>query len=86
MEARASLGGTQVAAGVLRMFVLAVVVALLIGGTGGYIVRALTFSASTSSATETHRPFVVESAPYSSPAPSPTLEPIYDPNGNQILP
>lgn len=86
MEARATFGGTQVAAGVLRMFVLAVLVALLVGGAGGYIVRALTFSASNSSATETHRPFVVEAAPYSSPAPAPTLEPIYDPNGNPILP
>ena len=86
MEARASFGGTQVAAGVLRVFVLALVVALLVGGAGGYIVRALTFSASTTVVTDTHHPFVVERAPYSSPPSTPTSEPIYDPNGNPIIP
>lgn len=84
MEARATFDGTQVAAGVLRMFVLAVVVALVVGGAGGYIIRALTFSPSTTTVTETHRPFVIEPAPYSNPSPSPSQQPIYDPQGNPI--
>lgn len=87
MEARASFGGNQVATGVLRMLVAAVLVALLVGGAGGYIVRALTASVSTpTSSNVTHRPFVVEQAPYSSPSPSTVPEPMRDPNGRAILP
>jgi hypothetical protein len=87
MEARASLGGNQVATSVLRMFIVAVLVALLVGGAGGYVVRALTVSGSTSTtANVTHRPFVVEQAPYGSPAPSAPAEPMRDPNGGAILP
>jgi hypothetical protein len=87
MEARATFGGNQVATGVLRMFIAAVLVALLIGGAGGYIVRALTVSVSTPATTNvTHRPFVVEQPPYSSPSPSTAAEPTRDPNGNAFLP
>jgi hypothetical protein len=87
MEARATFGGNQVAAAVLRMLVAAVLVALLVGGAGGYIVRALTTSGSTpTSSNVTHRPFVVEQAPYSSPSPSTVPEPMRDPNGRAILP
>ena len=87
MQARATFGGNQVASGVLRMFIAAVLVALLVGGAGGYIVRALTFSVSTpSTANVTHRPFVVEQAPYSNPTPSTAAEPTRDPNGGAFLP
>jgi hypothetical protein len=87
MEARATFGGNQVATGVLRLFVVAVLVALLVGGAGGYIVRALTVSVSTrTTATATHRPFVVEQAPYGSPSPFTAAEPMRDPNGGAILP
>jgi large-conductance mechanosensitive channel len=87
MEARATFGGYQVATGVLRMFIVAVLVALVVGGAGGYIVRALTVSVSTpTTANVTHRPFVVEQAPYSSPAASTAPEPTRDPNGNAFLP
>jgi hypothetical protein len=87
MEARATFGGNQVAAGVLRMLVAAVLVALLVGGAGGYIVRALTVSVETpTSGNVTHRPFVVEQAPYSSPSPSTAPEPMRDPNGGAFLP
>jgi hypothetical protein len=75
MEARATLGGNQIATGVLRLFIAAVLVALLIGGAGGYIVRALTFSASTIAANDAHRPFVVEQPPYSAPSASPVVFP-----------
>lgn len=82
MEARATFGGNQVAAGVLRMFIAAVLVALLVGGAGGYIVRALTVSVSTpTSSNVAHRPFVVEQAPYSSPSPSTAPEPMRNPAG-----
>jgi hypothetical protein len=87
MEARATFGGNQFATGVLRMFIAAVLVALLVGAAGGYLVRALTFSVSTpTTANVTHRPFVVEQAPYSSPSPSTPREPMRDPNGGAILP
>jgi hypothetical protein len=87
MEARATFGGNQVATGVLRMLVAAVLVALLVGGAGGYIVRALTTSVSTpTSSNVTNRPFVVEQAPYSSPSPSTAPEPMRDRNGRAILP
>jgi hypothetical protein len=87
VEARATFGGNQVATGVLRMFIAAVLVALLIGGAGGYLVRALTVSVSTpTTANVTHGPFVVEQAPYSSPSPSTPPEPMRDPRGGAILP
>ena len=87
MEARATLGGNQVAAGVIRIFIAAVLVALLVGGAGGYIARELTVSISTRTTPDvTHRPFVVEQAPYSSPSPSTPPEPMRDPNGRAILP
>jgi hypothetical protein len=87
MEARATFGGNQVATGVVRMFIAAVLVALVVGGAGGYIVRALTFSVSTpTTANVTHRPFVVEQAPYSSPSPSSPAEPMREPNGGAIVP
>jgi hypothetical protein len=87
MEARATFGGNQVANGVLRTFIVAVLVALLVGGAGGYFVRSLTVSVSTpTTANDTHRPFVVEQAPYSSPSPSTAAEPMRDPNGGAILP
>jgi hypothetical protein len=87
MEASATFGGKQVATGVLRMFIAAVLVALLVGGAGGYIVRALTVSVSTPAAANvTHRPFVVERPPYSSPSPTTPPEPMRDPQGGAILP
>ncbi|HET9781026.1 MAG TPA: hypothetical protein VFR33_04535 [Candidatus Dormibacteraeota bacterium] len=62
---------------------VAILAALLVGGTGGYVVRALTYSVATT-VTETQRPFVVESAPYSSPAPKPPAEPTRDPKGFEV--
>jgi hypothetical protein len=87
MEARATFGGNQAATGVLRLFIVAVLVALLVGGAGGYIVRALTVSVSTpTTARVTHRPFVVEQPPYTSASPSTAPEPTRDPNGFAFLP
>ena len=51
------------------VLVAAVVAALLIGGMGGYAVRALTYPASAAITTAaTPRPFVVEQAPYGATA------------------
>lgn len=63
MEARATLRGTELAGGVLRTLIVAILIALLVGGAGGYIVRGLT-SAAAVSPTDVHRPFVVEQPPY----------------------
>jgi hypothetical protein len=67
----------------LVVLMVAVVAALLVGGAGGYMVRALTYSASTS-VTDTTRPFVVEPAPYSSPARTPAALPTRDPKGFEV--
>ena len=79
MAARAEFDTTSPARAVVVMLV-AILAALLIGGTGGYIVRAVTYSVS-NPATDIQRPFVVETAPYSSPAASPSAEPTRDPRG-----
>ena len=84
MEARATFGGTQIATGVVRLFIVALLVAFLVGGAGGYIVRALTSSVSTTTTTDTQRPFVVEPAPYSTPAVSPVPMPTVDPAGYPV--
>ena len=64
MQARATFGGTELAGGALRTLIVAILIALTVGGAGGYIFRALTSSVTSSSANEIHRPFVVEQPPY----------------------
>ncbi len=82
MQARASFYGAQVPAAVIRWFMVALLTAFILGGAGGYGVRALTFSvASGANGPVTTTPFVVEQAPYQSPRPSPVTEPTRDPNG-----
>lgn len=82
MDTSASLGTARMPAGVARIFLVALVAAFLLGGTGGYVVRGLSFSASNTTRTDSNpHPFVVEPAPYSSPAPSPAQPPTLDPNG-----
>jgi hypothetical protein len=83
MEARASFDSRS-STRALIVLMVAIVAALLIGGTGGYAVRALTYSAPKSTTTDTHRPFVVEPVPYSSPSASPTVQPIRDPKGFEV--
>lgn len=82
MEARASFDSRS-SARALVVLMVAIVAALIVGGTGGYVVRALTFSVQTTT-TEVHRPFVVEQAPYSSPAASPAAQPTRDPRGFEV--
>ena len=47
MEASATLRGDRFSTGIAMTFVLAVLAAFLLGGAGGYIVRAVTIPAST---------------------------------------
>ena len=82
MEARATLQ-SQSSISALMVLIAAVLAALLIGGAGGYAIRALTFSVQPAS-TQVHRPFVVEQPPYSSPAASPAAEPTRDPRGFEV--
>ena len=77
MEARAVFRETRVPAGRAVVFVLALVAAFLVGGSGGYLVRGV----SSVPVTPTHRPFVVEQAPYSTSVQSPAAEPTRDPKG-----
>lgn len=83
MEARASFDSRS-STRALIVFMVAIVAALLVGGAGGYVVRGLTYSVSSSTTTDTHRPFVVEPVPYSSPAASPAVQPIRDPRGFEV--
>jgi hypothetical protein len=83
MEARASFDSRS-STRALVVLMVAIVAALLVGGTGGYVVRGLTYSATSSTSTDTHRPFVVEPIPYSSPAASPAAEPTRDPRGFEV--
>jgi hypothetical protein len=83
MEARATFDSRS-STRALMVLMVAVVAALLVGATGGYAVRALTYSAPQRTTTDTHRPFVVEPVPYSSPAPSPAVQPIRDPKGFEV--
>jgi hypothetical protein len=76
MQASASLRWSQIPTGVIRAFLIAVVAAFLLGGTGGYIMRGSSVPAATTTGTQTNtHPFVVEQAPYSSPAYSPAAQP-----------
>ena len=85
MDARATLRTGRLPTSTLILFAIALVTALLLGGAGGYIVRALTSAAL--AAPSTHAittPFVVQSPPYSAPKVSPAATPIRDPKGNVI--
>jgi hypothetical protein len=82
MDTSASLGMARIPAGVARIFLVALLAAFLLGGTGGYVVRGLSLAAPNTTLTDTNtHPFVVEPVPYSSPAPSPAQPPTLDPNG-----
>jgi hypothetical protein len=78
MNASASLRATPIPTGVARVLLIAILAAaFVLGGTGGYLVRGLSFSwpASTANTIATQdtgtRPFVIESPPpYASPAQS----------------
>lgn len=82
MEARATLQSDS-SIRALMVLIAAIVAALLVGGASGYAVRALTYSVATTT-TQVQRPFVVEQAPYSSPAASRAPEPTRDPRGFEV--
>lgn len=79
MEARARFSGAGIPTGVVFMFIVALLAAFLLGGAGGYVVRGLGSSATTTNPTS--HPFVVEPVPYTSPAVSPVPQPTLDPKG-----
>lgn len=83
MEARATFDNRS-STRALMVLIVAVLAALIVGGTGGYVVRALTYSVSNTTTPAVHRPFVVEQAPYSAPAQSPAPEPTRDPKGFEV--
>lgn len=58
MEARAMLRGDRNSTSIVMTFVLAVLAAFLLGGAGGYIVRAVTIPAATTISTP-----VIETTP-----------------------
>ncbi|OLD50782.1 MAG: hypothetical protein AUI42_01635 [Actinobacteria bacterium 13_1_40CM_2_65_8] len=58
MEARATLRGARISTNVVITFIVALLAAFLLGGAGGYIVRALTIPVTTATSAA-----VTESAP-----------------------
>ena len=80
MEARATFTGAQVPTALIRMFMIAVLAAFLLGGAGGYLVRGSTLGGRPTSPVTTS-PFVTEQPPNYSPRPSAIPEPTRDPNG-----
>jgi cell division protein FtsN len=83
MEARASFESRS-SARALVVLMVAIVAALLVGGTGGYMFRVATDAAPIDNSTHAPRPFVVEPVPYSSPAASPAAQPTRDPKGFEV--
>jgi hypothetical protein len=83
MERMAALRRTYVPAGRFGALTVAVVAAFVIGIGGGYLIRGLASAGLSTDANGGygHRPFVVETAPYSTSPPSPIPEPTRDPSG-----
>jgi len=86
MQARASFRGAPPPTAVVRLFIAGLLAAFLLGGAGGYLVRGLGFTVSTTTtnSTDAHHPLVIESPPYSTPALSPAPQPATDPSGHFI--
>ncbi len=82
MEAKATFSGAGISTGVVLIFIVAVLAALLLGGAGGYVIRGLSSPVTTINTT-TH-PYVTEPVPYSSPAQSPAQQPTLDPKGYTV--
>jgi len=86
MQARGSFRGAPPSTAVVWLFVAGLLAAFLLGGAGGYLVRGLdsTVSTTTTNSTDAHHSFVIESPPYSTPALSPAPDPTTDPSGHLI--
>jgi len=85
MEARASFRQARIPTGVVLLFVAALLAALVLGGAGGYLVRALTAPANVTTTTvDTTVPRYTEGIPYSTPLPVQVSPRPTDPNGNVI--
>lgn len=82
MEARATFRG-QSSTRALLILIAAITLSLIVGGAGGYVVRGTSYPVR-STTIDVHRPFVVEQAPYASPAMSPAPEPTRDPRGFEV--
>jgi hypothetical protein len=83
MDARAAIRDGRLPTSTLIIFAVALVAAVLLGGTGGYLIRGLSFTAATGNHSVV-TPFVVQSPPYSAPKVSPAATPVLDPNGHVI--
>jgi hypothetical protein len=82
MDARATLSGGRSSTTRFPMtLVAAVIVALVVGWTAGYVIRGLAVATPGTLTVTTPHPFVVEPVPYSTPSSSPMPEPARDPNG-----
>lgn len=80
MDARANLRGAPSSTRV-PMLIVALLAALVVGWIGGYAIRGLAVSTPSTNTVTSPRPFVIEPAPYGTPAVSPSPEPTRDPKG-----
>ena len=83
MDARATLSGGRSSTTRFPMtLIAAVIVALIVGWVGGYLIRGLAVTTpTTNTVTTTQHPFVVGPLRYGPPTMSPMPEPAGDPNG-----
>jgi len=84
MEARASFRQARIPTGVVLLFTAALLAALLLGGAGGYLVRAWTAPASVTTTVDNIVPRHTDGIPYSTPVPVQISPRPTDPNGNVI--
>ena len=85
MNASASIPLARIPTGVARTFIVALLAAFLLGGTGGYLFHGWSSSQSTTTTTDTTtHPFVNAPVPYTSPVPSAVPQPPLDPAGFPI--
>jgi hypothetical protein len=82
MDARATLSGGRSSTTRFPMtLIAAVIVALVVGWIGGYVIRGLAVATPTTNTITAPHPLVVGPAPYSPPTSSPMPEPTNDPSG-----
>ena len=76
MQARASFRGAPPPTAFVRLFIAGLLAAFLLGGAGGYLVRGLGFTVSTTTtnSTDAHHPLVIESG--AAPSVPPVVSPL----------
>jgi hypothetical protein len=84
MDARATMRGIPSSTRSPLILIAALLAAVIVGWIGGYAVRGLADTSSSSNAATSPHPSAVESIPFISPTIAPTAPPVLDQNGNVV--